>query len=52
MHAVWLLKELGYKPKHTLRIVLFANEEFGLDGARKYAKEGLEKGRKHVLCIE
>jgi|TARA_B110000483_G_scaffold51678_1_gene64298 hypothetical protein len=52
MHAVWLLKSLGYRPRHTIRIVLFANEEFGLDGAKKYAKEGLEEGRKHILCIE
>ena len=52
MHAVWLLKSLGYQPRHTIRIVLFANEEFGLDGAKKYAKEGLEENRKHILCIE
>ena len=52
MHAVWLLKSLGYTPRHTIRIVLFANEEFGLDGAKKYAKEGLGPNRKHVLCVE
>ncbi|KRO83043.1 MAG: hypothetical protein ABR87_03620, partial [Cryomorphaceae bacterium BACL7 MAG-121220-bin83] len=30
MQALWLLKQAGYQPRHTLRIVLFANEEFGL----------------------
>ena len=52
MHALWLLKQSGYTPHRTHRIVLFANEEFGLDGARAYANEGLEAGKKHVIALE
>src|SRR5207249_2463172 len=33
------LKTLDYQPRHTIRVVLFANEENGLRGAVKYAEE-------------
>lgn len=46
------LKALGYKPKHTIRFVLFANEENGLRGGSKYAEEAAAKGEKHILAIE
>ena len=52
MQALWLLKQAGYQPRHTLRIVLFANEEFGLEGARDYATSGLEAGRHHIAGVE
>ena len=39
-----VLKALGYKPKRTIRVVLFANEENGLSGGMKYAGDG--KGEK------
>lgn len=45
-------KALGYKPKHTIRFVLFANEENGLRGGVKYADEAVAKGEKHILAIE
>ena len=28
----------GYQNKRTVRVVLWANEEFGLDGAKEYAR--------------
>jgi Zn-dependent M28 family amino/carboxypeptidase len=34
---------LGYKPKRTIRFVLFANEENGLRGGNKYAEEAKTK---------
>ncbi|MBK8951400.1 MAG: M20/M25/M40 family metallo-hydrolase [Chitinophagaceae bacterium] len=45
-------KVLGYKPKRTIRFVLFANEENGLRGGLKYAEEAKFKNEKHVLAIE
>jgi len=46
------LKALGYKPKHTLRFVLFANEENGLRGGTKYAEVAKERGEKHLFALE
>jgi carboxypeptidase Q len=45
-------KALGYKPKHTIRFVLFANEENGLRGGTKYAEEAKTKNEKHVFALE
>ena len=52
IHALWLLKNAGYQPQRTHRIVLFANEEFGLDGAREYVRAGLDSGQVHAIAIE
>lgn len=46
------LKAIGYKPKRTLRFVLFANEENGLRGGSKYAEEAKAKNEKHVFALE
>lgn len=46
------LKALGYKPKRTIRFVLFANEENGLRGGTKYAEEAKTKGEKHLFALE
>jgi carboxypeptidase Q len=45
-------RALGYKPKHTIRFVLFANEENGLKGAQKYAEEAKAKNEKHIFALE
>ena len=39
-----LFKLIGIKPKHTIRCVLFINEENGLRGGNAYAKEATRKG--------
>lgn len=52
MEVLHLFKKLGYKPKHTLRVVLFANEENGLRGGLKYAEEIKRKNEKHIFAIE
>jgi hypothetical protein len=46
------LKALGYKPKRTLRFVLFANEENGMRGGNKYAEEAKKNNEKHVFALE
>jgi hypothetical protein len=52
MEVLRLLRETGYRPKRTLRVVLFMNEENGLRGANAYAKEAKAKGEQHVLALE
>ena len=46
------LKAIGYKPKHTIRVVLFANEENGLRGGTKYGEEAKSKNEKHIFGLE
>jgi len=45
-------KAIGYKPKRTIRFVLFANEENGLRGGNKYAEEAKVKNEKHIFALE
>ena len=46
------LKAIGYKPKRTIRAVLFINEEFGNDGGETYARVCKESGLIHVAALE
>lgn len=52
LEAFRLLKKLGIKPIHTLRIVLFMNEENGNKGGEGYAAWVVKKNEKHVAAIE
>jgi len=52
MDVIQILKRLNYRPKRTLRCVLFMNEENGLAGGRTYAKVSNEKGEYHLAAIE
>jgi len=45
-------KALGYKPRRTIRFVLFANEENGLRGGNKYAEEAKANNEKHIFALE
>ena len=45
-------KALGYHPKHTIRVVLFANEENGLRGGDKYAEVANTKNEQHIFALE
>ncbi len=47
-----VLKAIGYRPKRTIRIVLFANEENGLRGGTKYAEEAKAKNENHYFALE
>jgi hypothetical protein len=44
--------QLPERPRRTIRVILFANEEFGLSGARAYAKEHAAELPKHVFAAE
>ena len=46
------LARLAKKPRRTVRVVLFANEENGLAGARAYGKAHEAELGRHVLAIE
>ncbi|HVX52543.1 MAG TPA: M20/M25/M40 family metallo-hydrolase [Chitinophagaceae bacterium] len=45
-------KALGFTPVHTIRFVLFANEENGSRGGRKYAEEAKSNNEKHLFGLE
>ncbi len=47
-----LFKELGIKPKRTLRAVMFMNEENGLRGGLKYAEVAKATKENHIAAIE
>lgn len=47
-----LFQQTRIKPKHTLRAVLFMNEENGLAGGLKYAEEAKAKNEKHIAALE
>ena len=46
------IKQAGLKPRRTVRVVLWANEEFGLSGANEYARRESANLAKHVGAVE
>ncbi len=52
MSAARLIAELPERPRRTIRVVLFANEEFGLSGARAYAADHADELPLHQLAVE
>jgi carboxypeptidase Q len=50
--AVRLLKELGLRPRRTIRVVLFTNEENGVRGGNGYRDAHKAELPNHVLAIE
>jgi carboxypeptidase Q len=52
LEAMRILKTLNYKPKHTLRLVFFMNEENGNRGGQDYAKIVSDKGEKQIAALE
>lgn len=52
MEALRILKELKYKPEHTLRVVFFMNEENGNMGGKTYATWSKERGEKQIAALE
>ena len=47
-----IYKALGIKPKHTIRVVAFMDEEIAQRGAAAYADAAKKKGEKHIGAIE
>lgn len=52
MDVLRLLKESGIKPKRSIRVVLFMNEENGLRGGRKYAEVAKANNENHIFALE
>lgn len=52
MEVLRLFKTLNIKPKHTLRVVLFMNEENGNKGGIKYADLAKANNEKHIFAME
>ncbi len=55
VHAIQVfqtLKALNYKPKRTLRCVMFMNEENGLGGGKAYAAASKANNEYHMAAIE
>jgi carboxypeptidase Q len=52
MEVLRALKATGYKPKHSIRIVLFTDEENGGRGAQAYAEEAKARHEKHIFGLE
>jgi carboxypeptidase Q len=50
--AVRLLKELGLRPRRTIRVVLYTNEENGLRGGNGYRDAHRAELADHVLAVE
>ena len=52
MDVVNILKNIGYKPKRTIRVILFMNEENGLRGAKKYFEVSKRNNLNHIFALE
>lgn len=52
MEVLKILKEIGYKPKNTIRVVLFMNEENGVRGGEKYEELSKANKENHIFAME
>lgn len=52
LEAMRLLQQSAYRPRYTLRLVFFMNEENGNRGGKTYASVSKSKGEIHVAAIE
>ena len=52
MQAAQLLKQLNLRPRRTIRVVAWMNEENGLVGGRTYAREHAAELSNHYAAIE
>jgi carboxypeptidase Q len=52
MEVVRLMAGMPRRPLRTVRLVLYANEEAGLDGSRAYTAAALASDQRHVVGIE
>ena len=52
MTVLELFQKLHYKPKNTIRVVLFMNEENGVKGGTKYAEVAKETKENHIFAME
>lgn len=52
MEAARLIAQLPRKPSRTIRVVLYANEEAGLEGSKAYTAATGESGERHIVGLE
>lgn len=52
MEVLEIFKKLNYKPKNTIRAVLFMNEEFGGKGGKKYEELSKLNKENHIFALE
>ncbi|MGV3697880.1 M28 family peptidase [Flavobacterium sp.] len=52
MEVLQIFKRLNYKPKNTIRAVLFMNEEFGGKGGKKYEELSKQNKENHIFSLE
>jgi hypothetical protein len=52
IHSAQLVGTLSQRPKRTIRVVLFANEENGLSGSFAYAHAHHFEAGKHIAALE
>lgn len=52
IEALHVLRKLELRPRRTIRVVLFTNEENGLAGGEAYARENAADLPRHVAAIE
>jgi carboxypeptidase Q len=52
MEAMSIFRRAGLRPRRTIRVVLYTNEEHGMDGALSYAREHADELSNHVAAIE
>lgn len=52
MEAIRTFKKLGIKPRYTIRVVLFMNEENGLRGGYAYDDSAKARGEEHIFALE
>ena len=52
MEVIRLFKALNYKPKRSIRAILFMNEENGNAGGIEYAINAKKKNEKHLAALE
>jgi hypothetical protein len=52
MEVLNIFKRLGYKPKNTIRAVLFMNEENGVKGGKKYEELSKQNNENHIFALE
>lgn len=52
MEVLRLLQATGIRPVHTIRAVMFMDEEVDQRGGQMYAQEALKKGEKHIAALE
>ncbi len=52
MEVLNIFKNIGYKPKNTIRAVLFMNEENGGRGGKKYEELSKTNNENHIFALE